>query len=296
MIIGTLLALIGILVGVIMTLMVGVQSTTNSIKVDLKNLQIKLETQQGFPSSHQFLTVLAREAKFWEKLNIQRSDKILISQTIASEYIQDNSIIIIDSGTTVDQIPQILKEKKTKVIIYTNNLLAAISVVPIEIGEGFECFLLSGRIDPIFGALYNVPKIEEPLKTITANQIILAAMAISFEEGPMISAADYSNLKFKKELIRKVLEDKESPRLLIAVDYTKLHESIVKKENDDLNTVLDQSTWKAIKSNKQFVLVTTMPLDSLKTPNAIIARKIINKFYKNMETGGMQIRICNINS
>jgi len=267
--------------------MVALQAELKAVKESLENIQKKVPSVL-LPSS--FLPALAREAEFWQKINIHRADKILISATIASEYIGEKETIIVDSGTTVDQIPPILKENKPFVKVYTNNLLAAISVIPPT--EKFRCILLSGEIDPIYGATYNIGKIDEPLKAIEANQIILAATAISFEDGPMVQAVDRCNLQFKRAMVQKALQDPGSPRLIIAVGWNKFQKAI--SEDSNLNPVLDHREWNAVRKDKNFVLVAAKPPESIRTIEAERAREVIKTFIKNMEQGWMKIKICDI--
>lgn len=263
----------------------------DTLKDDIKLLRQNVDRICEGPilfSPNLFLTALAREAKFWGKLSIQRADKVLIASTIASEYIQEKDTIIVDSGTTVDQIPHLLHKKH--LTVYTNNLLAAISVVPPV--EGFNCFLLSGKIDPIYGATYDIDNLETSLRPIQANQIILAAAAISFEEGPMVSVLDTSNRLFKRELVRKALLDSWNPRLIIAADWTKFKEDIGVGAAKKSNAVLEIEDWRAVKATNRFVFVLTNPPDFLQTPDVIRAREEIKAFCINMEKGGMKVKIC----
>lgn len=290
---GLIVALLGIFIAIFIALFTTILRSINELRIDVKSIQMNIESLRKTPitpSSYLFFSVMAREEKFWGKLFIQRSDKIAISWTIASNYVQERDTIIVDSGTTVDQIPHILREKHLIVKVHTNNLLAAISVVPRV--EGFDCFLLSGKIDPIYGATYNIENIEGPLRLIKANQIILAATALSFEEGPMVNVLDISNRLFKRELVRKALQDDGNPSLLIAVDWTKFREDL--KMSKKLNAVLEIEDWRSVKATKRFVFVTTNPPDSLQTPDAIRAREVISAFSTNMRKGGMKVEICKV--
>jgi len=131
--IGIIIGLIGIFIGIFFFLINNVLRSLGTIKDKMDSFGQSIEKIREGPiifSPNLYLTALARESKFWEKLSIQRADKVLIASTIVSKYIQENDSIIVDSGTTVDQIPHILREKHLKSKVYTNNILAAISVVP----------------------------------------------------------------------------------------------------------------------------------------------------------------------
>lgn len=283
------IGLFGIFIAIILVLTSNISSKIGTIMQKMDNFEDSIQRSRGESTilpTYLYLTALAREAKFWEKLSIQRADKVLIASTIASKCIQENETIIVDSGTTIDQIPHILREKNFNIKIYTNNLLAAISVVPPV--EGFQCFLLPGKLDAFYGATYDIKNLEKILKAITANEIILSTTAISFEHGPLVKVDDYENREFKRGLVKEVLGT-DKPRLIIAADWTKF----ILDLPEDLNPVLDEVDWKTVRYSSHFYLVVTEPPSSLeKTPNALIARQVIEKFIRNKKKKGMNIEIC----
>ena len=289
--VGIIIALLGIFIGIFIVLVANILKPINQISGEMRDIKESLkEIREGPfvpPSPNQFLEGLILQSKFLEKLFIQRADKVRIAFTIASKYIQDRDTIIVDSGTTVDQIPAILRNQHPNVEVYTNNLLAAMSIVPPE--EEFKCSILPGRIDPKYGATYNIGDIGGPLKSIKPQQIIIAATAISFEKGPLVDPSDNHNREFKENLFKKALEDPPSHRLIIAVDWTKFKRGGNQLIND-MNPALKPPDWKTVKAIKGFVIVTTNPPD-LRTPNAEEAREVIEKFVDNMEGGGMKIYI-----
>lgn len=289
--VGIIIALLGIFIGIIIVLVANILKPINQISGEMRDIKESIKEIRGGPfippTTNEFWKALTIQSKFWQKLIKQRADKIRIASAIASNYIQDNDTIIVDSGTTVDQIPAILHVKHPNVKVYTNNLLAAISVIP---PEEFDCSILSGRIDPIYGATYNTVDIGEPLKSLEPQRIILASWGISFEEGPLIEAKDRYNREFKRELVKKAVQDPKT-QIIIAVDWTKFKKG--KDKKGDINAVLDIEEWNSIKSNNHFVLVTTNPPKDLRTPeetkDAEEAREVIKRFKENMKGGGLQI-------
>jgi len=272
------------LMGIVVAVFIGVLNAVSNLRVEVKSIEKNLESLRAhplIPSSQLFLAALTRETRFWGKLFVQRSDKIAISSRLAASYVHEGDTIVVDSGTTIDQVPHILRERLKSVRVYTNNLLAAISTLPPV--EGFECFLLPGRIDPIYGATYNIGDIEGPLKSIKARTVILAAPAVSFDDGPMVDVEDYSNLHFKRELVRMALEDPVNVTLLVAVDWTKLIEDHRSSEHARLNPVLVSEDWKTARATARFRIVTTPPPESLRTPEAMKAREVIDMFTDNMK-------------
>jgi DeoR/GlpR family transcriptional regulator of sugar metabolism len=296
-VIGIFVGLSGIFIAIILVLISNSLRSLETLKTDVKYLRESIDQIREGPilfSTNLFLAALAKEAKFWEKLYLQRADKVLIAHTIASKHIQENNTIIVDSGTTVDQIPPILRGKNVKVRAYTNNVLAAVSVLP-PAEEGFECFLFEGKIDPLFGATYNVGgpgTIAKPLGPIQADQIVLAASAISFDYGPCVNVRDILNREFKNALVQKVLYDASNPRLIIAVDWTKFK----KVDTNRLTQVIDQRDWQSIRATNRHILVATAPPDSLQSPIGNEARKEIQLFTDNMQREGMTIEICKLSS
>lgn len=291
--IGIIIGLLGIFIGIIIVLVANILTDIKYLRDDTRTIKQSVEEIRGgpfvLPSPNDFLRGLAIQAiqsKFWEKLFIQRADKVRIASTIASRYIQDKDTIIVDSGTTVDQIPAILRNQHPNVKVYTNNLLAAMSIVPPE--KKFKCSILSGRIDPKYGATYNIGDIGGPLKSIEPQQIILAATAISFEKGPLVDPSDVHNREFKQNLVKKALDDPAGRRLIIAADWTKF-----KNDSDKLAMipVLDIDCWREVRGIDSFVLVTTNPPKDLRTPNAIESREVIKRFMDNMESEGLKIKV-----
>jgi DeoR/GlpR family transcriptional regulator of sugar metabolism len=288
-VIGVFVGLSGIFIAIILVLISNSLKSLETLKTDMKYLRENIDQirEGSIPfSTNLFLAALAREAKFWEKLYLRRDHKVRIARRIASQYVQRNNTIIVDSGTTVDQIPPILFGKSVYVKVYTNNVLAAVSVLPPE--EGFDCFLLEGKIDPLFGATYNVGNAEtiaKPLQPIQANQIILAASAISFEYGPCVDVLDILNREFKKALVQKVLYGANQPRLIIAVDWSKFKRVDLSR----LTPVIDNPDWHTIRATERHVLVATSP-----PKDAAEAQKELNMFVQNMKQGGMRVDICTI--
>ncbi len=164
--------------------------------------------------AHLVLMIFARGIKFWERLYIGTDEKLLIANTIARKFIKENSTVILDSGTTIDKIPQILTSKNTK--IYTYNLLAAIGVVHLK--ENIKCYLLPGWIDSTYGATYKTKSSTDDFDNFDSNVIIVSATALSFDEGPLVRAKDFFNKDFKSSLIETAIRSPNGCTLVIACD------------------------------------------------------------------------------
>ena len=134
------IGIISFLVAIIFFLFTFIARPLNKLQEKISRLEKgsggKLESP-ALLSSNFFLTALEKERKFWSKITEERDNKTLIALTIANKYIERNDTILMDSGTTVDQIPLFPVEKGYNSTIYTNNLLAAILVIPY--GEEIDC-------------------------------------------------------------------------------------------------------------------------------------------------------------
>jgi len=237
--------------------------------------------RRGHPSLDGALigTSISRETKFWGKLFTRRKEKIDIAEKIALDIIEEGDIILLDSGTTVDQIAPILRDCGKSVDIYTNNLLVAMSMLPPT--KEIPCVLLGGIIDPEYGATYDLDDISKPLAGLSPSKIILAARAISVAEGPLVSVKDDGNLQFKRKLVQMALNDRMSrTRLIVAADWSKLVPQTETEDGVRLQAVLSVADWDACKATEQFTLVTTEPPENLAGPESQQARKALRKLQK----------------
>lgn len=290
--IGILVTVVALLVTLIVALIMHVSIILPKIQVAVENPKLAAPDATHCPMllGNPWFQALRRVSDFWEKLAVQRAHKFLISYTIARGHIEDGDTIILDSGTTIAELPQYLNEKKPRVTVYTNNLLAAIQVVPPA--EGFDCRVLAGRIDPLYGATYDSPAIAAVLAGIRASKIILAATRLSVEDGPMVRASDVNNTVFKNELVRKALLDPGDPVLMVAVDWTKLKRPLSLEGGDEYNAVLPQADWNSVMNTHRFLLVTTLPPVADDTAAAATARDVLDKFRRKADAGGMRLVIC----
>ncbi|HQN17068.1 MAG TPA: hypothetical protein PLC90_12010 [Bacteroidales bacterium] len=307
LIIGVFIGVIGLVVALFLYILdkttsyitTNLKHEINDTKKDIQNdigdintevNRIQADFFSGTLPTQSYLAILTSEWEFWEKLFKNRKDKIAISTKIVDKFIDRHDQVIIDSGTTIDQIPRILNQKFTgksvDLKIYTNNIIAAISVIPPKI----KVYLLNGEIDEIYGATYHKKRISQPLDNIAPSKIILAATLITFEDGPLVSTRDNRNKDFKRALIDKALDSNlETCVLIIAADWTKFIDSI--PPNNTHQKVIDNSdVWDRIKKNKNFILCLTYPPLGDTSDRAVRSNKIIKQFVENGKNGsGMKV-------
>jgi hypothetical protein len=284
--VGLIVSFLGIFIGIYLHQSANVG---NKLQDAIKLMEKFSSPPSGVgPTQAGYLFPLGKEAKFWERLYYQRADKVIISREIATKYITEKDrTIIVDSGTTIDQIPYMLCQRNLHLKVFTNNLLAAVSVVPPP--PGFDCRLLPGRIDARYGATYNVGDIDGPLTQIrNADKIILACPAISFEEGPLVDRSDDFNKQFKGQLIRQALDDPAHIQLIIAADWMKFGKA--KNVVKEMKPVVGANEWRQVLEQEGFVLVATDP-GELDTPEADRARSEIESFKKNSSRDRMKLAI-----
>jgi hypothetical protein len=269
-----------------------IQNDIACINTEVNRIQANLSSS-AFPSES-YLAILTSEWEFWEKLFKNRKDKIAISAKIVDQFIDKHDQVVIDSGTTIDQIPRILNQKfmnrKVDLKLYTNNIIAAISVIPPKI----PVYLLNGEIDEIYGATYNKSRISQPLDKIKPTKIILAATLLTFDDGPLVSTRDNRNKDFKIALIEKALNQNHESNiiLIIAADWTKFIDSIPPNGTHQ-KVIDDDEKWESIKRNNNFILCLTEPPMGDNSERAKRSRAIIKKFAENRKQNtGMKVVYC----
>jgi hypothetical protein len=243
----------------------------------------------GQPPSAKDITHPTMSEYLKEKYYHMRTDKLTICRYIATDLIQDKQGFILDSGTTIADIPLILSYRKRGVRMFTNNLIAVIPIV----GSGLRCTLLGGESDQEYGASYHETKGETLswLRPIQCDWTILAAVRITYSDGPLVRAGDKKNQVWKESLIHKCLAEK-SNRLVIAVDWTKFMLELTESYRQVWEPVLaNKEDWQEVLGRNDFFLVTQSPNnDDPLDPRRERARAIIRKFQVN-DRQGMQV-VC----
>jgi DeoR/GlpR family transcriptional regulator of sugar metabolism len=297
--IGAIIGLVGALVFFIIRKLEGLAKEMSAIRSGLVGIpfQNELGAKGRIATDLRPLpAILIRDTEFQTKYYYKRPDKTAISSFVAQE-VHDGNTIIVDSGSTIDEVPGMLRKAEKRVTTYTNSILAAVSAFPPA--PESKCFLLPGWLDRRYFAVYDIKRAEEVIadEKLLVHYVLLAATAVSFQKGPMVSAGDSPNRFYKSVLVKKALLTTDC-RLIIAADWTKFTErrSVVSPMTGkpiQLNEVLtNEQDWRDVKSRNDFVIVTVPPPDSLDSPDAEMARGVLKEFMKN-ETGsnGMRVRL-----
>lgn len=221
---------------------------------------------KNLPSAD-FLIALMEQWDFFAKWVTNRVQKSAISANIARELIKSGDTILIDSGSTIDEIPKYLIGKD--VTIYTNNIFAVVRVSGIS---GIRIYQLPGWLDYHFAATYSA-QANSMLDDLSIKTVIIATRSISFEEGIHVEKNDEKNRQFKKLLIKYPTAE----RFIIAADSTKFGPCY---ENE--MPILQPSEWVKLREEKKhkITIITHHPLENVSGDEKIRFNNEIEKFEK----------------
>lgn len=107
----------------------------------------------------------------------------------AAAYIQDGETLILDGGSTVTALAQLLRERTLRVI--TNNMKVAWMLTD---APGISLILLGGTIRPISMTSYG-PLAEEAMRTLTAARLFTSADGVVAERGLCEATLEQASLK-----------------------------------------------------------------------------------------------------
>lgn len=107
----------------------------------------------------------------------------------AAAYIQDGETLILDGGSTVTALAQLLRERTLRVI--TNNMKV---VWMLTDAPGISLILLGGTIRPISMTSYG-PLAEEAMRTLTAARLFTSADGVVAERGLCEATLEQASLK-----------------------------------------------------------------------------------------------------
>lgn len=160
---------------------------------------------------------LSNQWKFIEKIFRNRYEKHLICMKIVEDYIDSNTSVLLDSGSTVDLITsEILNSTYEKVDVHSNNVFAAMHLVGTD---KVNFHLFSGIFSERFAAVYSRESINS-LDKLGIKVFILATTNFRFKDGVMVHKDDPYNLEFKRAILETFIKSKNT-KLIIPLDVTK---------------------------------------------------------------------------
>ncbi|MFD2611935.1 DeoR/GlpR family DNA-binding transcription regulator [Paenibacillus gansuensis] len=128
----------------------------------------------------------------------------------AAELVQDDQIIIVDSGSTTWCVARHLKQR-SRLTVVTNGINIAEEFVE---NEQTEIFLLGGKVVKQSMSLVG-PVAEEELKKYNADYVFMGTSGISLRKGFMSS--DIYEAEIKRAMVAA------GQKVAVVADHTKLH-------------------------------------------------------------------------
>ncbi len=203
------------------------------------------QTVRVFPLIQAFAQLLP-DSKVADRLNENSYEKQAIAKYLALEFFPEElgpRSIILDSGTTIAAVAEILSTNRAKykqLTIHTNNLLASLLLSPVN---HFDCQVLPGKVDENFAGVFGQKTIDA-VKTINADCTILACTAFTSEHGP------YANSLENRQFKRAILELNKNTIIVVTADR------LGKKTG--LPVFDSQEDWKRV-LNENISMIVTCP-------------------------------------
>jgi hypothetical protein len=239
----------------------------------------KLVGQTGDPGSQlaeehmqalrpDFTAFVANQWRFFDRMSRYRHQKHAICQAIVERHVRDGDAVLLDSGSTVDQVTsEIVAQQRKGVIVHSNNVLAALHLA----GTSLVSFnLLPGEFFRHSWAVYS-DEANERLETLGAQVVVLAVAAIRHTSGIMVREGETGNLKFKTRAL-EAFQRHVTAQLIIAGDASKFclatrgHQPIVPGRT--WNEILKES------SNRITIVTSPIPDDIAATERSLIQRQL----------------------
>ncbi|MBU5306217.1 DeoR/GlpR family DNA-binding transcription regulator [Clostridioides mangenotii] len=183
---------------------------------------------------------IVKEIAYEEKEKASINEKISIASE-ASKLVSDNSIVLLDSGTTCMEIARNLIDKSNLKVITTDILIAAYLMK----FKNIEVYCTGGRVQTDIGCCIDHMAVDY-ISKINADICFLGASAIN-------NSLDVSTFTMDKVLIKQAMLKSSEYRILVA-DDTKFEKSSFAKicELTDFNLVI---TNKEIKDSLKETLI-----------------------------------------
>ena len=232
---------------------------------------------------------LTSQWRFIAKVFRYRSEKSLICKKIVRNHISDESSVLLDSGSTPDQVTaEILRTDKSARVV-SNNVFAAVHLAGTN---KVDFDLLPGRFDERYAAVYS-PQAIEQIRNGAFTLYILASARLRIDEGIMVLKEDFNNQQFKLEVMRKFAQEK-CTRLVIAVDASKFCRGLERY----MPIFDDQSEWKRIVASEgKRITVVTNPIVDYRPEEIVRINQEITRIRCagiNVDDKGHQAKISGI--
>lgn len=222
----------------------------NTIRRDLKEILKRGEIKKIYGG----VMSVENETQFipYEKREVLHKDVKMSIALRACEYVENDDIIYIDSGTTTVQMIEGLKGKN--VTILTNNLNFIIAAMPYK---NLKIICLFGILDREMNSFVDTRAVDI-VKEFNIKKAFLATTGISYKGKITNSLTEES--KIKKSVISK------SQQVFLLMDSSKFHKIglVSYADYEDIDYII---TEKIEKEYKEYLLKNNITVDLINIKN-----------------------------
>jgi len=149
------------------------------------------------------------------KSQLQKEEKRKLAYYIVDKYVENFFAVSIDAGTTQQQIIERLMGKRDFVSLLTNNMTAFRENSSQRVKESSNEFILTGgKFVALFDALHGI-ETQTSFNMFNPRVVIIGVSGLVAEKGFFCHGND-------EVTIKKLLLNKESSRIIIPVDHSKI--------------------------------------------------------------------------
>jgi DeoR/GlpR family transcriptional regulator of sugar metabolism len=230
---------------------------TNSETLMREIQDIRSAVQEVRPN---FTTFITNQWRVFDRMSRYRHQKLKICQQIVGKHLQPGDNILLDSGSTVDQVTaELISRPVSNISIYSNNILAAAHLTGTSL---IRFTLFQGEFFQRSWAVYS-QEANQRMDQFGISVVIIAAAVFRANSGVMVREKEEGNYLFKRRAL-EIFRQKEESRLIIAIDASKFYEN-----TNNHRSVFTQTEWKSLltKAATRVTLVTSsVPRDATR-PN-----------------------------
>lgn len=274
-----------------------ITASTNAIKQQVDNLAAssKLITDLATAISNyiteahsttdgpDFTAFVSNQWRIFDRMARYRHEKLAICRHIVSNHVHSGDSILLDSGSTTDQITsELIRRNEGSVRIFSNNVLAALHTTGTSV---LRFSLLPGEFFQRSWAVYSEEAVQR-IDQLGINLFIMAAAALRFGLGVMVRDGEEGNRRFKERCF-EAFQSRRDTRLILAVDCSKLCEP-----TSGHNPVISPKGWRLLlrENVERMTLVTCNPPQDLPSRQ----RSAIIEQLSQFEASGMSVELAKV--
>jgi len=202
-----------------------------------------------------FTTFVSNQWRFFDRMSHYRYEKLGICHRIVEKWISPGDVILLDSGSTTDQITsELIVKKIPNVTIHSNNVLAAMHLSGTN---AVRFHLLPGEYFQRSWAVYSDEALNR-LDQLGITLFIFGVAVVRFSGGIMFRTGENGNAKFKKRAL-EIFQAHSDTKAIIAIDSSKF--GLPTKGHEP---VLSQQEWQKLlrTAGDRMIIVTSQVPES----------------------------------